>query len=445
MTQVRCPNCGSPVQAAVEQLLDVGQEPGAKARLLSGNFNQLRCPVCGYQGSLSTPLVYHDPDKQLLLTYVPVDLGLPKQEQERLVGSLINQAITRLPAEMRKAYLLQPQTVLTMQGLIERVLEADGITREELDAQKARIRLFESLLRTPDEQVEEFVREHDAELDEEFFQLASVTLQTTRDDNARRAAAARFESALAASSYGKRLQAQEAELRAAAESLQQKGERLTREDLLDMIVLAPTSERVRALVSLTRPGLDYAFFQLLSERIDAAGEPEKARLEGLRSEVLELTRQIDEVQEARAAQSAALLRSLMSAPDLDRAVRQAIPLADELFLGILQANLRAAEERGDQAALERLQQINAKIHEVVIESLPPGLKLAQQLLDTADDDQARELLERSAGSIDEALLSALMSTAQRLEHSGDGKLAERVRVLHRLAMRISMRAKMAKG
>ena len=133
VSSTRCPNCKSPLSLRVEQLLDAERDPGSKARLLSGALNHVRCPVCSWEGQLATPLVYHDPARELLLTYVPVEINMPKADQERLIGQLINQAIDQLPAERRKGYLLQPQAVLTMQGLVERILQADGITREQLD------------------------------------------------------------------------------------------------------------------------------------------------------------------------------------------------------------------------------------------------------------------------------------------------------------------------
>ena len=126
MTQVRCPNCKAPVQAAIEQLIDVSEDPSAKARLLSGSLNAIRCPSCRYEGALASPLVYHDPAKELLLTYVSMELGLKKDHQERLLGQLINQAVNRLPPEQRKAYILQPQAMLTLQGMTERILAADA-------------------------------------------------------------------------------------------------------------------------------------------------------------------------------------------------------------------------------------------------------------------------------------------------------------------------------
>lgn len=442
MAAIQCPNCKSPVQAQVQQLVDVGQDPAAKSRLLSGSLNVIQCQNCGFQGQLTTPLVYHDPDKELLLTFVPVEVGLPKDEQERIIGRLINRATEDLPAEQRKAYLLQPQAVLTMQGLIERVLESDGVTREQLDSQRAKIRLFEQLLRTPEDGIEQFVQEHDAELDDTFFQLGALSLQATAEGAARQAATARLEKALELSGYGEQLAAREQELRAAADSLRQVGERLSRDKLLDIVVEAPNQERVQALASLARPAMDYQFFQLLSERMDAADDEEKVRLAELRALLLSVTEEIDQAQQAQLDRASSLLSTLMQAEDLDQAVDSALPLIDELFLSVLQANLQAAREQGQTEAAARLAQIDGQVRQAVRESLPPNLKLAQGLLETEDPAEAERLLEDSVDQIDDQVLGALMSAIQRLEEAEDQAGAERMRKLHRKAMRLSMKAKL---
>ncbi|MCH8340103.1 MAG: hypothetical protein IIA51_00905 [Chloroflexi bacterium] len=440
---VKCPNCGSPIQAHIHQLVDVGQDPNAKSRLLSGSLNFVRCPVCKYEGQLATPLIYHDPSKELLLTYIPLELGIPKNEQEKIIGRSINQAIDALPPESRKGYLLQPQAVLTLQSLIERILEKDGVTKEELDAQRSKIRLFEDLLGTPQDSLEGFVAEHDDELEEGFFQLAALSLQSTSDDSARAAATEMLEATLKLSAYGKRLAAREADLRSAAASLREAGEDLTREKLLDLILEAESDNHVRAIVSLSRPGLDYQFFQLLTERLDKAEGDDSKRLEALRTDLLGQTEEIDKAQEARLAQASNLIASLAQAEDLDQALSAAMPAVDELFLAILQANIRGAEESDDQQLLSKLKDIELKINAAIIDSLPPNLRLAQQVLETDDEQEAQNILGNSLDLIDDQLLGALLTTSQRLEQSNDKDGAERLRRLHRHALRLSMRAKIS--
>lgn len=441
-TQIPCPNCRTLVPARIEQLLDVGEDPSVKTRLLSGSLNRLRCPACNFEGQAATPLVYHDPEKELLLTLAPMELNLNKDDQEKIIGQIINRLTQRLPAEQRKAYLLQPQSVLTMQGLVDRVLEADGITKEELEAQRAKMQLFEQFLRIPDEQVESFVKENDESIDATFFQLAQLTLQSTPDQNAQAALAVRLDQLIEQSSFGAQLRKQEDELRKASESLQDLGEELTREKLLDLMIEAPTEERLIALVNLTRPALDYNFFQMMSERIDKAEGTEKSRLDEMREKVLATTQQIDQVQQARAEQSAGLLRSILQAPDLDQALLAALPAIDDLFLAILRANIEAAKERDDQESLKRLQAVDEKLKQIIQESMPAGLKLAQEIMNADSEEKAIELLESSSEQIDEQLLSALMSTVNQLRQEERQEEADRYHRLYQKALKLSMSSKM---
>lgn len=445
VTRIACPNCQNPIQAQVQQLIDVREDPSAKARLLSGALNHVRCPHCGYSGQLATPLVYHDPDKDLLLTYVPAEVSLERNDQEKVVGSLINRVMDSLPAEERKAYLLQPKSVLTLQGMVEQILEADGVSKEELDAQREKMRLFDQLMRSSEGTLDEFVQQHDDKLDEQFFQLASMAIQSLGDPSAQTAAAQRLEAALERSSLGKQVQAQQEELRAAAQELQDLGEEISREKVLQLLMDAPGEQRVAALVNLARPVFDYGFFQLLSEKIDEAQGDQANKLTALREQVLELTQQIDEAQQARAAQAAALLRAIMDAEDMDDAIRSALPLVDDLFIGTLQANIAAARERGDEESLQKLGQVESRLSAVVRESLPPSMALAQDILEMQDEERARSRIQESGELVDEDFLSTLMSAIGRLESGGQQAHADRIRRLHRYALGLSMRIKMKKA
>jgi hypothetical protein len=112
------------------------------------------------------------------------------------------------------------------------------------------------------------------------------------------------------------------------------------------------------------------------------------------------------------------------------------------LLSILQANIRAAQERGDDAGAARLLEVDTKIKDVIRGALPPSLQLAQKILELEDISEAKALLDDSADQIDENLTGALLSTAQRLEDGGDAESAEQIRDLHRYALRLSMKQKM---
>jgi hypothetical protein len=163
----------------MEQLFDVAQDPAAKQRFLSGRFNFIQCPNCGFQGQVPSPVMYHDPDKEILMSFVPMELGLPQPEQEKLLGRLMNEVINKLPPEKRKGYLLSPKQAFTMQGLMERVLEAEGITKEMLDAQRSQVKLLQNLLSMPEEKWAGEIKLHDGEIDTQLFQLLAASAEAT--------------------------------------------------------------------------------------------------------------------------------------------------------------------------------------------------------------------------------------------------------------------------
>jgi hypothetical protein len=442
-TQVNCPNCRQPVVAEINQLFDVNADPSAKARLLSGSHNLVQCTFCGYQGNLATPIVYHDPDKELLLTYMPPELGLPRNEQERLIGGMINQVISKLAQEKRKGYLLNPQTTLTMQGLVERVLEADGITREMIQAQQQRMSLLQRLASVTDESVRaEIVRQEEGLIDAEFFSLLNRLIEVSMMGGDRESAQQLSElqkSLLPLTSYGRELQAQSQEVEAAIKDLQAAGKELTREKLLELIINAPNETRLSALVSLTRPGMDYQFFQLLSERIDRARGDGRKRLVDLRAQLLEMTEEIDRQMEAHRQQTRQLIEEILNSGDVTAAMAQALGVVDEAFIQELQTMLEETRAQGDLDKSSKLKQMVDVLQQA---SAPPELGLVEEYLD-APDEQARQVfLEANDEVITPEFMDLLANIAMQVQSGEDKDLASHIADASRQALRYNMQRNM---
>jgi tRNA A37 N6-isopentenylltransferase MiaA len=162
----------------------------------------------------------------------------------------------------------------------------------------------------------------------------------------------------------------------------------------------------------------------------------------LRTHVLEVTEEIDNIQKARAAQSASLLKTMLEAENTEEAVQQALPLIDELFLGTLEANLRVARERNDQEMLSRLEAINQVIQDQIKASMPAGLQFAQELLALSSEEERTALLEQHQDRVDDDLLNTLMSSVQQLEQSGQQAGADELRRLYKQALRFKMKTSM---
>jgi hypothetical protein len=439
------------IPAQVEQLFDVTAEPAAKQRLLGRVSNYARCQFCGFEGPLATPVVYHDNEKELLLTFFPSELGLPVNEQEKLIGPLITQVMNRLPAEKRKGYLLRPQSFFTYQSMVEKILEGDGVTKEMLDDQQKRISLLQRLLQitTPDVRAE-VIKENAELLDEAFFamfnRLMDVTVQSGQQQGAAQAMNALQAELLDASEYGRQLKGQFVELEAAVKTLQEIGQGLTREKLLEIFLEAPSEARLKALVSLTRNGLDYSFFQILTERMENASPAERTSLDDLREKLLEFTNQMDKALEAQMKTADEFIEQILATPDIAQAVAQNIDqFNNEIMAQALEAKMREATTKQDAARLQKIQQLVMALQQ---SSAPPELELVQELVDAPDEASMEKMLIAHDDQVTDELNGMIGSLMGQMEQQPENpeaaQLLKRLEIVYRVVLKYQMKKNMSK-
>lgn len=384
--QIKCPQCGSEYSAQVESIIDVGRDPEAKKLLLGGTLNTVVCPVCGTRGRVSTPLIYHDPDKELLLLYVPPEMNLTIEKRERLTGELVNALMATLPAEQRRGYFLHPRNVLTMQGLIDEILKADGITPEMIEEQHARNELLQTLLGalSDRERLNELIREHSAEIDYPFLLMVSTAAE---------ASAGAEQADLAEKLLELRDVLLEQTTIALPEALPPE---TTPAQMVDRMVAAPDRETRWALVLYNRPLLDYAFFQELTSRIDSATGEQADTLRALRAELLDMLERADRAAQAAQQQKMRVLEEVRDAPDPAEALRERRHEIDPMFMALLSSARQQARERGDLEASARLTEVYDAAVDMLQEDLPPELRLVNQLLTTNEETLPQVLDEHEA-------------------------------------------------
>lgn len=450
-TQIACPRCRQPIVTQIEQLFDVSSDPAAKQRLLGGVSNYAVCQSCGYSGPLATPIVYHDAEKELLLTYFPAELGMPVNEQEKLVGPLINQVTNSLPAEKRKAYLFRPQSFLTYQSLIEHILGADGITPEMLEAQKKRVSLIERLLGASSEETRSEILKQETELiDGEFFTIFNRLLESAAASGQEQYISqmdAIQKQLLAETEAGRKMAAQANEVQEAIKSLQSAGKNLDRDKLLDILIEAPNDDRLNALVSMTRPGLDYTFFQELTSRIEKKSDDERKKLEGLREKLLEITRRLDQRAEEDSKRASDLLTKLLESDDIQKATASHIQEIDDAFVQVLNQALQEANRKNDSERMPKLQKIVEVLQQA--SAPPPELALLEELLDTPDEAALNQLLEKHAKDITPEFSSVVANILTRSEEQAgkgskpeEAQTVEKLRVLYKAVLKFSMKNSM---
>jgi len=198
---------------------------------------------------------------------------------------------------------------------------------------------------------------------------------------------------------------------------------------------------LRAFVSLARPGMDYEFFRLLSERIERARGDGRARLISIREKLLQYTQEVDQQAARRQAESRQLLQSILQAADPIQALEQNLGAIDEFFLQELNANLQSAREQGDLERIAKLQKLVEHVRS--LSTAPPEVEFIEALLEAQDPSARRKLLEENNDKVTDELISALTNIVAQVDEGQDKELAAQIKDLHRQVLRYSMQRNVA--
>jgi len=383
------------------QVIDVGREPVLKAALLSGRLT-----------NLAAPFIYHDPAKQLALVLMPMELNLNDLEQQRVIGQLTQVVMRGLPEDAPRAYLLQPKVFFSLQSLIEAILEADGVTPEMLRAQQERVDLLRDLVRLLGDEasLRERARENDAKIDATFFEILSASLEANLASGREQAAQqlSRLNKILLEeTTYGRALAKRAAAIEAFRKSP-------SRETLLDQLVAVEDAETRQLLITWGRQLLDYAFFQLLTSRIEAADEAGKQQLIALRKEIQETRDKIDAASRAFIESKAKLIEEIASSSSPIESARKHIDELDDAFFSVLQLNIQDAERAGDKEALAVLERVEQVVMQAIAERQPPEVQMVNMLLAAKYPEETEKLLGEWKDTLDDRFISVLAQFADQL-------------------------------
>lgn len=439
---IQCVQCRQPVRVAVHSLIDAQQDPEAKVNLLAGRLNTAPCPSCGAVNSVLTPLLYHDANKELLISFVPMEMGMPKDAQEKVTGDLMRQLTSNMKSGAFKGYMLQPRQALTMQGLVEQVLQADGVTPQMMEAQRERVRLVEMFIQTPEEKLPNLIQEHDAKIDSGFFQTMTLVAQRAVEEGRQNLARQILEiqnRIVELSSYGQQMieqsQLQEAVVQEVADAINALGARPTRDDFFKLVMgYAGQNNHLQALVGLVRQAFDYNFFEELTVRIGQAPAEQRDQLTAMRESLLEYCAMVDQQSQMAVQEAAGLLEALLTAPNPDELIQANLQAIDSLFLQVTAANIQEAERRQDMATSGRLKAIYNKVISALQANMPPELRFINDVLGAKSEADAGALIAEHIGEFGPGLLEALDAVEAQFGGNGDPAILQRLAFLRREAM-----------
>lgn len=424
--QLGCPHCQTVFQSNVTTLVDASQQPELKKALLAGRHNIAICPTCKTATMIAAPLVYHDADKQVCMVYIPTELNLSSEEQERFIGSSTSAISQNMAPDTPRAHLLTPHRFMSLESLTDALLEADGIPREAVEQHRGYINLISALAEAinDEERLAHLVEEHRSELTYEFFTILNAFIDASNQDN--EYASAHLLSQLR-EKLGELTGTGEAGSDRSSPDLEQTFERLEQ---------AP-DEALEEILAEVRPMIDYAFFQAWTTRIGAleqSGQKEEAqRLAARRTRVAETVERMDREAYSMLEASTNLLREVIEAPDMAATLWAQGDRVNEAFMMVLSANLESArkEEREDMVArMEELMQVAV---EIIQSKLPPEERLINELLLAETTEARAAILQQNRDSVTTAFVKKLNELSAEQEKRGNADIASRLRQVARQA------------
>ena len=448
--QTSCPNCQQPIVAEIQQVIDVGRNPKAKNLILSGELNMALCQVCGFQGQLPVPVVYHDAEKELLFTFSPPDANKTMEEKERELAPLLKTVIDNLEPKDRKGYLFQPKVMLTINNLVKNILLEDGITEEMIKNQQEKMKLLDSLFSLEGEKLIETIRANKDQIDREFFALFAEIAQrilASQDKNATEKIRSIQEILMTETEVGKEILEETQEIQAASKSLEALGKNLTRSSLLELVIGAPTVERVKAITSLARPAMDYEFFQMFTDKIEKTDDNSRDSLVEKRNLMLKLTQQIDQQLLERVNEAKEQIEIFISEEPIEDKLMENLNLIDQYFVQALTSEMELAVKDNQVERKEKLEKLMQLIQDL---TTPAELKIVEQLLTVSKDEKKLgEMLNKLGDQINTELIDYMTSIIgnyeEQIKTAEEGNKAEledtfsRLKTIYNVVLRNSMK------
>lgn len=415
--QINCPNCGSPAAANIVQLIDVDQYPQLKQMLIAGQLNVAQCQNCDWSGQVASPLIYHDSAHDMLISFVPMELNLPYDQQERMMGQMVRAVVDQIPAEKRRAYLLQPKQMMRWQTFIEAVLETEGITKDMIERQRKQSELLQKLMGADNDVVDYLLQDPANKRlvdDEAFVGMVQTTLQQAVQSQQPTAIIvslsnlqARLMSSTAA---GQRIEKRQMAMHALQLDAKEAGG-MTVEILAEHVVRNQADDEVIDGMVAAVGGLNYDFFSAFSKHIDSAVQDgDKAtvdRLTAIRTRLLEV---FDEMREASAQmvkESLDALNRIAAAPDKMLAIQQHATQIDDVFMSLLERELEQARGQGNLDRVMALKEVEKLITDIMNQANPPHLQLISMMMQAETPEQAIEALASNPELIGPELIEAV--------------------------------------
>lgn len=432
-TQINCPNCGTPYVADIYQVLDVGRQPQLKEMLLSGQLNFAVCPNCGAGGRIATPLLYHDPAHDLFMVHIPQEVPMDQVRREELIGRLVQQVVNQTPMEKRRGYMLQPQTMLTMQSFMERVWETEGVTPEMLARQQKQVELLRTLATAAPDVQEYLIKERKSEIDETFFGILRAQIEATsqmNDSNLVNNLLNLQAKLMTETEIGRKLEKQQIAMHALNRDAKREGG-LSPSLLAKHIIANESDETLVNAIALTgRGAMNYEFFAQLTKEVEArekAGNQAGAQQLGrVRDQLLELQKEMQEATQQVLKEAQSTLDEILNSQNMEEAVAANMGRIDDAFMHVLEARLLHAEQSGRFEELDKIRRVQEIIITAIQGDTPPEVRLLTQLVSAPGKKERDQVMASAPDLVSGELVEVVDMLRDQANTAGQSELADKL-------------------
>jgi hypothetical protein len=172
----------------------------------------------------------------------------------------------------------------------------------------------------------------------------------------------------------------------------------------------------------------------MTVRIGQAPADERDAWESLRERLLQLTTMVDQQAQAVVRGAAQLLGALMNAGDnVDALIQESLPMLDDTFLAVLQANIEEADRQKNIQASAQLKSLYNRVIAALRANMRPELQFINDLLAAPSDEHARQMIAEQADSYGAPLLELMDAVGDLLAQRGEENVRQRLSVLREAA------------
>jgi len=121
--------CGETFSAKLYDIINAQKDPKLKEELLEGNVNVVTCPRCKKRLAVDKILLFHDPDKELMVNLFPKSLRekepIIRKELEKTINEKIERGSLLNEAHEIPTYMRHPKIVFSIEELAFVIQEYD--------------------------------------------------------------------------------------------------------------------------------------------------------------------------------------------------------------------------------------------------------------------------------------------------------------------------------